>query len=449
MPGSRSHHSKRLALVYLALASVGAACMVYYHTALFLPRVQQASAAKNLDGGYSFGRDFYPIWLTARVAIHSHRDLYSPEMTREIQIGLFGRPLDAGIPTDPLTDYRTFAYPAFTDLLFWPTASLPFPTVRVLMAALLAALTVTSILFWISALEWHIGAIWIGVVAVLTLGSYPVLEGLHANQLGLAVGFLLAAALLAIRRERYLFAGFLMALTTIKPQMSLLVLLYLLLWCSSGDRKRRLFYAGLVSTIALLSGAALLVWPQWVASWLLVLFAYHRYARPPLVGEVLAAPLGLWAGSAAVLLLVSFLLLALMVIWRGRSNGSDSREFWMIISALLGITSITLLPGQAVHDHVILLPAIFLVAMQWGAMGTDWLSRLLRRIGLAVLVWPYLAACVLLAARPLLTADVFYSKAVFALPLRTAAVFPFVVLGLLMLVWRGSTGMAKEKSAAI
>jgi len=438
MPGSRSIPSTRLALAYLVLALAGAGCMAFYHAGLFLPRVQQASAAKNLAGGYAFGRDFYPIWLTARFAIREHHDLYSQEMTREIQTGLFGRPLDPGIPTDPLTDYRTFAYPAFTDLLFWPTASLPFPIVRIVMAVLLAALTMASILLWVYALEWRVSAIWIGVIVILTLGSYPVLEGLHANQLGLAVGSLLAAALLALKKDRYLLAGVLMALTTIKPQMSLLVLIYLLLWSATSDRKRRLFYVGLGSMLALLSGAALLVWPHWIASWLHVLFAYHRYAKPPLVNEVLAAPLGSLSGPISTLLIAIFLIVALVVIWRGRTHAADSREFWMVISLLLGITSITLLPGQAVHDHVILLPAIFLLAMRWRSLPTDWTFRSLRGIGFAVLIWPYVAACGLLAARPLLAADVFYSKPVFALPLRTAAVFPFVVLGLLLLARRTS-----------
>jgi len=83
-------------------------------------RVLEIRAAKGLGNGYSFGDDFYPIWLTSREALGWHRDPYSVEMTREIQTGLFGRPLDAHIPTDPPTDYRTFAYPAFTNLIFWP-----------------------------------------------------------------------------------------------------------------------------------------------------------------------------------------------------------------------------------------------------------------------------------------------------------------------------------------
>jgi len=54
-------------------------------------------------------------------------------------------------------------------------------------------------------------------------------------------------------------------------------------------------------------------------------------------------------------------------------------------------------------------------------------------IGVAVLVWPWIAAAGVLLVHPLLRDQQFYSKPVFALPFRTAAVFPFVVLGLLAL----------------
>jgi len=95
-----------------------------------------STRALGFGTGYSFGADFYPIWFTAREGLLHHRDPYSPEMTREIQIGLFGRPLDAQNPAAPI-DYRTFAYPAFADSLLWPSAILPFSVVRTVLALIL------------------------------------------------------------------------------------------------------------------------------------------------------------------------------------------------------------------------------------------------------------------------------------------------------------------------
>lgn len=264
----------------LALAVLGAASMLYYHLELFMPRVRKAQAAKHLEGEYSFGNDFYPIWLTSREWLRERRDPYSPTLTREIQIGLFGRPLDSQFPTDPPSDYRTFAYPAFTDLLLWPVSEIPFRTLRVLWSALLAALLAAAVVFWLRALSWHVRGVSLAIVLLLIVCSYQELEGLYAGQLGLVVGFLLAAALLALTWKRQLLAGTLMALAMIKPQMVLLALSYLFLWSGSDLRRRGRFIAAFLATMFMLVAASLIVWPRWIQSWVNVIVGYPRYTMP-------------------------------------------------------------------------------------------------------------------------------------------------------------------------
>src|SRR5215467_3573805 len=184
--------SSRFAPLALCLALIGSASMLYYHQGLFIPRVRAVRVATGLGNGYSFGNDFYQVWLASRDGLQGNRDPYSPEMTREIQIGLYGRPLDSRIPTDPI-DRRAFPYPAYTLLIFWPVAELPFPVVRVVIVCVLAAMVVASVLLWLRALAWRLDWTWVVVILLLTLCSYPVLEGLFAGQVGLLVGFLLAA----------------------------------------------------------------------------------------------------------------------------------------------------------------------------------------------------------------------------------------------------------------
>src|ERR1700730_5433409 len=141
--GTRS--SFPFAVLALSLALVGAGSMLYYHLHLFMPNVLQVRASKGLGNGYAFGDDFYPIWLTARQWRVEHLDPYSPQMRREIQAGLFGRALDARNPADPPIDYREFAYPALTEILLWPAATLEFPTLRFVLAVLLPLLTAMSL----------------------------------------------------------------------------------------------------------------------------------------------------------------------------------------------------------------------------------------------------------------------------------------------------------------
>ena len=345
--------------VILLLSVLCAAGMVYYHLFLFVPRAIEVRAVQGFGNGYSFGADFYPIWLTSRQGLLHHRDPYSPEMTRQIQIGLFGRALDAGHPAAS-QDYRAFAYPAFADLLFWPLAFLPFPVVRIGLAVILPVATALSIVLWLRTFRLHASRVMLVSLMVLTLSSYVVLEGLFAEQVGLLVGFLLAAALAALVDGRLFLSGGLLALTLIKPQMTALLAAYLLLWGFCEWRVRRRFVGGFLIVTALLGVSSLLVWPHWIGEWLHVVFGYRQYSTPPLVCYLLGNQMGSRLGP---LLIAALLVTALALAWRMRHASPTSTEFALTISLLLAVTAITLLPGHAVYDHVLLLPAIILIAL--------------------------------------------------------------------------------------
>jgi hypothetical protein len=408
--------------------------MAYYHLMLFVPRAQEVRAALGFGTGYSFGADFYPIWFTAREGLLHHRDPYSPEMTREIQIGLFGRPLDAQNPAAPI-DYRTFAYPAFADSLLWPSAILPFSVVRTVLALILAAVTALSTVLWLRALQLRAGAVMLTALILLTLSSYGVIEGLFAEQMGLLVGFLLAASLAALVRERLFLSGSLLALALIKPQMILLVVIYLLLWTCVRWRIRWPFVAGFFSVSALLLVSSLLVWPRWIQEWLRVLFGYRQYSTPPLASHLLGHQIGSRLGP---ILIAALLVCALAVAWRMRHSSAASMEFALTLSFLLAITTITLLPGHAVYDHVLLLPGVILIVLSWRDFAASQPFRVILAITALAVFWPWISAPMVIAVRPMLPHDLFIST-VLTLPIRTAASIPFGVCALLgLMMWRGA-----------
>jgi hypothetical protein len=414
--------------------------MLYYHQGLFIPRATEARATIGLGNGYSFGNDFYQVWLTSREWLRHGRDPYSREMTREIQIGLYGRPLDASIPTDPI-DRRQFPYPVFADLLFWPATEFSFAFVRVALVCALLPLVAATVLLWLRALDWRLGWKWAAVILLLTLCSYPALEALYAVQLGLVVALLLAASIFALQRGRLLVAGILMALTTIKPQVTLLVIFYVLLWSLSDWRRRGSYCIGLFATLIVLVGTALIVLPNWIYSWIHSILAYHSYTPPPLLVEVLTKPLGArLAGPATFLLFAGCMIFAGILAWRNRTTAATSLEFWLTFSLLLALTTITLLPGQAVYDHLDLLPGILLLLQHRSKLvSAGRVPTILAGVSAVVLFWPWAAAFALIAVRPLLPPSFFFSAAVFDLPIRSAASLPFAVLALLAWMWRIST----------
>ena len=432
MAAPRSETRTLTSRLALCLALIGAGSMLYYHQGLFIPRVAAVRTAAGLSDRYSFGNDFYQVWLTSQQWLRQGRDPYSREMTRQLQTDLYGHALDPSRRDDP-ADLRAFPYPAFVDLLFLPAAEFSFAAVRAGMVCALTALTLASVPLWLLALDWHVNWRWLTVIALLTLGSYPALEGLYAGQLGLLVAFLLAASMVALQRERLGLAGILMALTTIKPQVTLLVILYLLIWSARAWRARGRFCLGFFSTLILLVGTSLAVLPHWIRSWTSTVLAYRHYTPPPLLAQILASLLGSRAaGPVTLVLTASLLTVAIVLVWRSRGAAAQSFTFLLTISLLLSITTIAILSGEAVYDHLVLVPGILLlVHYRRELLDAGRASRTLLAIGALVLFWPWIAAFALIVARPWLTPANFYSTAVFSLPIRTAASLPFAVLALL------------------
>jgi hypothetical protein len=408
--------------------------MTYYHLGLFVPQVLKIRAAEGFGKGYSFGADFYPIWLTARDGLLDHRDPYSSQTTRQIQIDLFGRSVDARVFGAP-SEYWTFAYPAFADILFWPFALLPFSLVRVGFAMILVVLTAFGILLWLRALGLRASPTAKFLIIVFALSSYAVLEGLFAEQLGLLVGFLLAASLAALMRQRLFFSGFLLALTLIKPQTMVLIAAYLLLWSLTRWRARWQFVGGFFLTSLLLGASSLLVWPRWIPEWLHVLRGYRQYSPPPLVCYLL----GPQAGSRLGPILIAALLLgALLLVWRMRAASAHSREFASTTSLVLAVTTITLLGGHAVYDHVLLLPGVILIALSWRDFAQSLPFRVVLVTTALAVFWPWMIAPLVIATRPFVSQELFRA-AVLTLPIRTAASIPFGVCALLgLMMWQGS-----------
>ncbi|MGP0017591.1 MAG: glycosyltransferase family 87 protein [Candidatus Sulfotelmatobacter sp.] len=415
--------------------------MIYYHQGLFMPRVWAVRTAEGLGNGNSFGNDFFQVWLTSQEWLRHGRDPYSPEMTREIQTGLYGRPLDPDRPTDPV-DRRVFPYPFFADLLFWPAAEFPFAPLRVAVVCVLAALTFASVPLWLCALDWRMSAKWVAVILLLTLSSYPALEALFAAQLGLLVAFLLAASLVSLQRGRFLLAGILMSISTIKPQVTVLAILYFMIWSAHDWRARRGFCLGFFATLTLLLGTSLAAMPHWIESWTHTVLAYRHYTQPPLVTEVLTSHLGPHlAGPGTFVLTSASLVVAILLAWRSRAAAYGSFAFWMTLTLLLSITTITILPGQAIYDHLILLPGILvLVRYRSHLLDGGLVPRVLLFLGALVLFWPWIAAFSLILFRPVLAPVDFNSTAI-ALPIRTAASLPFAVLALL--AWTARVKLAR------
>jgi len=369
--------------------------------------------------------DLYPRWLGARELLLHHRNPYSPELTREIQIGYYGRPLDPTRPEDP-TDQQGFAYPVYVVFLLAPTVTLPFPAVQAGFRWLLVFLTVATLLLWLRTLRWRPSSATTTALAVLTLGSFPILQGIKLQQLSLLVGGLIAGCVALLAGGNFLLAGVVLALATIKPQLVLLVAACLLLWATGNWSRRKNFVWGFVATLLILCGAAEYVLPGWLGQFREAIAAYRQYnGGAESVLEVLVSP-GWGRGLAALALLALS-----RVCWRLRRSPSDSTAFvWMLVLTLA--VTVMVVPKAAPYNQVLLLPGILLVVQQGQVLWAEnRLTRIIVLISSFLILWPWLAAVSLTAASLFLPAQ--SVQKAWAVPVYTSFAIPIAVVVLLSL----------------
>lgn len=420
----------------LILALLVALGTSYYYFDLLLPRARLRDAANEMVGPYDYGGDFYPIWLTGRELLFHGSNPYTQEMTRKIQTGLFGRPMDPHRPADPPTDFRAFAYPLYADLLAAPLLPLGFNAVRVVLGILLPLLTAASLVVWLRAFRMQVSPTTRAVAIVLLLVSYPVLEGLYAQQAGLLVGAVLAMSAASLTRGRLLLAGMLLAFGSVKPQLVWLLALWLLLWAVSDWKRRKGFVLSFILTMGLLVLVSQLVLPGWFVGWWRSLAGYSRYTLPPLTQLVLGRFLGIATGLALLALAGAF-------CWSARRQPAGSSSFSLAVSFVLAVTVILAPTGGAVYDQVVLLPAILWLGFHRAEiLNASRPMRVLALTAVVALCWQWFVACGVALAS--LFSPVWASNpAVLVFPTRMAAPLPFVLLALLSFfvfkVLRGQT----------
>lgn len=368
--------------------------------------------------------DLYPRWLGARELLLHGRNPYGDDITREIQAGYYGRVLDPARPNDP-KDQQAFAYPVYVVVFLAPTVRLPFSIVQRVFLILLVMVLAASVLMWLQALEWRIPAsaklMWI----ILTLASFPAIQGLKLQQLTLLVAALLAASLNAIVHRRFVLAGVLLSCATIKPQLVLLPVIWLLIWVTGGwHDRRRLFWSFAISMSVLVVGGELLL-PGWIQKFRAACAAYYVYTGGgKSVLDILLTPLG---GRVVAALLLA---MSLILVWRHRRAPESSPGFHYSLAFVMA-TTLMVIPMLAPYNHVLLLPVAMLIARKIRDLWSKSLpTRFLTVAAALSLFWPWLVAAGLATALLFLPGPVV--QRAWAVPVGTTLAIPVTLFALLL-----------------
>jgi hypothetical protein len=408
----------------LLLAVLLAGSMWFYVRQVLVPYQRSDAAAHDRPRGNL--SDLYPRWLGTRELLLNHRDPYSVAVTQEIQMGYYGRVLDPNRSGDP-KDQQGFAYPLYVVFLLAPLIHLPFHLVQAGFRCLVIILTAASVPLWLRALNWRPSLATMAILVVLTLGSFPAVQGIELQQLSLVVSGMIAISALLLADGHLVPAGALLALAAIKPQLALPIVAWLILWAVSDVRRRGGFLWGFgVTMVVLLAGSQYLL-PGWVGRFLAAVAAYRQYtAGPGSLLDVLITPV--WARMLTVLIVLTLV----GVCWPARREPANTPVFAAISALVLAVT-VVVIPTFGPYNHLLLLPGIFLVVRN----GTKlWSRSIVTRatcvIAALVFLWPWLAALTLSLCSFILPPP--SVQQAWALPLWTILYVPLAVLLLLGLV---------------
>jgi hypothetical protein len=383
--------------------------------------------------------DLYPRWLGARELLRHGRNPYSAEITREIQLGYYGRELDPQRPDDP-KDQQGFAYPAHVVFLLAPTIELPFEEVETGFRWLLVGLAAASVLLWLRVLRWRASLGTTLIFIVLMLGWVPMVQGIKLQQLSLLVAALLAGCGACLTGGWFFCAGALLALATIKPQLTWPLVVWLLVWAGSDWRSRRGFMFGFGLVMLLLLGGAELVLPGWLRMFFEAIGQYHQYTRNQ---SVLVWLFGSIAGrvlEAASMLACAF------CVWLMRKESANNAAFGRAFGLVLALT-VVIVPMFAPYNQVLLVPAI-LALLRSESSGELVLPaiRLARAAGAILLVWPWIATVGLSLAYFWLTPAL--RQQLWPMPFYSNFMVPVFIFGLALLnTWTSQPGVRQRQDA--
>jgi hypothetical protein len=384
-------------LPWIVLAAALLICFGWWSWArtILVPSNTFFAHAKGIPIGNN--SDLFPRWLGAREALLNHRDPYSVEVTREIQLGFYGRQLDPTSPSDP-KDQAAFAYPLYVIFLLAPTVNLPFRIVLEIFRWIGLLSLAGCVPLWMHAVGFRARPVLTAAGMVFAMSSPAAISEYYKQNLATLVVLMLAAAAAAAVRGWLVSAGFLLALSTIKPQLAGPFVCFFALWATAHWAKRQRVIWSFAGSLLGLILAAEAVSPGWMRRFLTAIRAYQDYAGDASILQVLLPG---WLAKMVALALVGFLLL---YCWRWRKAAAGTEDFGWAMAWLATVT-LAVIPKLAAYNQPLLIPALLVLLAQREIIFEGFLPRALTKGVLACLLWQWVTATILAIASLLVGAS--------------------------------------------
>lgn len=268
--------------------------------------------------------DYYSRWHGARAFLLEGRNPYALDVTEEIQPVIGIDPSEVG--------RGGFNYPLHVIFFFWPLAYLSYDWAQAVWWTVVLWLAIASTIVLLQWLDVKFKPRQLLIFLLVALTFYPITRSVFLGQFTLHILFFLALALLLLKYKSDFWAGVALSAASIKPQMLILVVPFLLIWAVTQKRWR--FVYGLLIGGGVFLVASLALMPTWPLEFLADTRRYRQFSGGftplQLLLDTLApnAPAFLWQIPAALLVLIM-----LYFWWKSRASDSafKSALYWTIV----------------------------------------------------------------------------------------------------------------------
>jgi len=324
--------------------------------------------------------DFYPRWRGAQLFWQEGLDPYSEAATQAIQEGIYGR------AAQPDEDQVLFAYPFYTVFFVFPLVWLPYPWVQAIWLVFLEFALLMGVFLTLDMLRWRLPR-WLTVLTALwTLFFYHSVRTIFLGQFAGFVFFAVVITLWCLRKERDLVAGVALAATTLKPQMSVLIIPVLLLW--GLGRRRWRFLASFGVSMGVLIGLSFVLVPGWAVAFFQQMTLYPSYTAIGSPVWILTHYYAPGLGVVGEVLLSGILLLVLLAQWRYMwGEEIDSGVSWWVLGLTLVVTNLIVTRTATTNYVVLYVPLFFALKMALDRVRRPNLSLAVFYGGSALAIW--------------------------------------------------------------
>lgn len=322
--------------------------------------------------------DFFVRWIGGRELLQYGTNPYDRSVAEMAQKSMFGR---LTRPEDK--DEAYFAYPLYTLYFFWPLSYVPYAWAQAIWMVVLQFMLLGSTILAIRLAGWR-PPTWLFWFTILWgILFYNGARAIILGQFSILVTLALFLALWAIQSRRDGWAGLFLAVTTIKPQMVLLVLVFLFVWALFQRRWRLI--GSFITTMLLLVVTSMLLVPTWPLDFVRNAVAYSDYVAfgtplENLLHYFLPANLA----DPLTLVLSGLFFLALLPGWWFGWQGRPGGYAWAVLSTLV-VGSLITFRSATTNQVILYLPLFFFfrsLAGRWAAA-----TPVLVEVGLAILMW--------------------------------------------------------------